>query len=317
MTEDEPRRRQWLTEPNEAIVLSTSAVRDLARAGEFAEAVGLDTGDIVLSRLSTVPFPSPDVASGDGNRPWAGFEASFAWHPLAWLPEYVKARRAIPGVTYTDDGSPVYETDDQYAARLAMELSASGLYDEVTGTWLDALAGFDLDIDTTEGLLRVQNWLSGDIDFDLDTLDLSEYFATDDPDWALSAVLTLGDTFGNAAMHCAAADLREVVRSAVDDLLDAEAKDERGSSAAEALDDMSFTLHMAAASSIYAFCELGRAESDGWRSDASYAAATKERSALMVLAESMSSRLAATEKRFTSDLAETIAFFDLSDLAVG
>ena len=100
-------RRSWLNEPGEALFLSSSGVEDLSRADALEQQTGLDPSDVVLSRLCSVPLPSPEVPHGDRNCPWVGFDPEFVWHPFAWLPQRLRTRLPIPGATYADDGSGV------------------------------------------------------------------------------------------------------------------------------------------------------------------------------------------------------------------
>ena len=92
------------------------------------------------------------------------------------------------------DGRTGPEDDDTWAVRVCLELSASGLYDAESGTWLDVLARYGLDVDDPTTLDRIRSWQAGASDPVLDTIDLSDLVDIDDRHWALeTAIALMGD----------------------------------------------------------------------------------------------------------------------------
>jgi hypothetical protein len=71
-------------------------------------------------------------------------------------------------------------------------MTASGLYDQTTGTWLDVLATVDIDVDQPRGQARVAAWLAGRPDSTLDGIDLTHLTSSqDDPHWSSWAAVDL------------------------------------------------------------------------------------------------------------------------------
>jgi len=170
-------RRAWLLEPGEPLVLSRSPAEAMYRLGEQAHQWGLAIEDLVLSPMCAVGLPRPQRLGGPPRCFGPSLAPEALWCPLLWLPSYL-ARPAQA------------EDDDAWAARVALELSASGLWDQVSGTWVD-MASFVPGGISTE---RAAAWLAGASDPSLDAVDLG-YLVFDrlDPTWALDQVK---DDFG-------------------------------------------------------------------------------------------------------------------------
>lgn len=153
-------------------MLSRSPVEAMARLGEQITAWGLGPESLFASPLCAVALPLASRPSWPP-RCFAGrLHPEALWSPLLWLPPHL----AVPA----ED-----ESLFAWTARVALELTASGIYDQGTGTWLD-MASF------VEGELsaeRAERWLSGGPDPSLDALDLTPLVWDEvDPLWALDKV---------------------------------------------------------------------------------------------------------------------------------
>ena len=179
-------RRPFLTQPGEPLLVAPGPVAAALRFDSWLEFSGCTEQESLLSPMSAVPLPIYPEQWAPGFRRWEGTRPSAMWHPLMWLPDRVAARYSL-----TDSaGRAVVESDDLWAVRVGYELTATGLYDEATGTWLDALSPAGIDTDTDAGLNRVDAWLGGVPDPDLDGLDLTPIFdevaaAHGSADWAI------------------------------------------------------------------------------------------------------------------------------------
>lgn len=201
-------RRPSLVTPGTPLLLCRDTIETAVRFRSFVEEAGIPEHLVLTSTLCAVPLPVytnfgtfPD---GRPRRRWEGTRAEFMWHPLMWLPPRVAYRYNI------DDpatGASRIEDDDLYAIRLAFELTASGLYDPTTGTWLDILATVGIDIDDDLDLARVQDWLDGYPDEILDAIDLTDHMDIEDRDWALESALALRDNLEHASWALIADDL--------------------------------------------------------------------------------------------------------------
>lgn len=152
------------------------------RLAEFVAETGLPNAQTVVGPMTAIPLPLYPTEFPDGRR-WAGVRPEVMWHPVMWLPRSPSQRRMIQ----TTNGVEV-EGDEMWAARVLLLLSAAGLHDEDNGTWLDVLAMYNIHVDTPEGRIRVQQWIDGFDDPDLNLIDLDPLagFPTD-PDWAFAA----------------------------------------------------------------------------------------------------------------------------------
>lgn len=162
--------------PEEALVLYRGAdpVGYFERERWFQEMTALPADRIVMSALCAVPLP---VAERDDLGLLARWPSTMnpelLWLPLFWLPEMLLTRYLVQtGVP----GEERIETDDEWALRVASEVSAAGLYDPETGSWLDVLAANGIDIEAPDTVLRLGAWLEGEPDPVLDNIDLSPLF---------------------------------------------------------------------------------------------------------------------------------------------
>ncbi|WP_156891408.1 hypothetical protein [Agromyces subbeticus] len=180
------RRRPFLTEPGERLIVASNAWDVATRFTDMVDATGLPGDFIHTTPLVAVPLPIRTVHGDErtGRRWPSTVHPEFMWHPFMWLPDRVALRYRIA----SDDDPRGYtlETDAEWAVRVALEVTATGLYDTATGTWLDVLDTVGLDIDNSVDLARVEEWLNGEPDADLDRIDISDAFAADGEDehWA-------------------------------------------------------------------------------------------------------------------------------------
>ncbi len=192
------RRRPFLLEPGDTLLLEPDPIRVMVNFGRFAEETGIPTSNLVTSRLCALPVPTGNIRSWPQVRP----EATFL--PLLWLPPHLAERKSYVigddgfahAINAVDAGQrEVYEeSDENWVARVALELTAAGFYDTSSATWLDVMALIGIDLDTDEGLERVRSWLGGASDDDLDLLatglELEGHLrSTTEPDWALNEVI--------------------------------------------------------------------------------------------------------------------------------
>lgn len=198
------RRREFLPEPGEELLLSQSAQAVLSRFDRFLEASGLDGADVLSEPLCTTPLPV--ARKGPGGKPlrWHNANPGFLWHPLMWLPEEAALRFEIRD---TPGGDPHVETDAEWAVRISLQLRESGLYDSANGGWLDILALHGLDIEDDAVRQRAQNWLDGEADVILDEVDLDDVIGADSAHWALLAAQDLTASLQPVQVQYLASDL--------------------------------------------------------------------------------------------------------------
>lgn len=144
----------------------------MARFSEQASDWNLSAESLFWSPMCAVVLPrakgpewSPRCFAGQ-LRPEA------LWNPLLWLPPYLAA--------------PAEDEDlHHWTARVALELSASGVYDQRSGTWLDVSSFVDGGLSPD----RAGRWLAGGPDPGLDELDITSLVWDDiDPTWALDKI---------------------------------------------------------------------------------------------------------------------------------
>lgn len=186
----EPRYRQYLNEPTEALLLSRSPLLTTTRFARFLEDSGLPSNRIITSKMCSVPIPLyVDASSSATGRQFpASVNPQLLWHPLFWLPASLANH-----LSYRDaNGDTQTETDDQWAARVALTLGTSGVYDIENGRWLDMLSVVGLDIDDEMVIDRITDWLEGSDDPDLDRIDLSGFTdLPEQPHWAFRSVQSI------------------------------------------------------------------------------------------------------------------------------
>ena len=213
----QPRRHQYLVEPG-AGVFTTASLMDLAdRTKEFLDDTGLPAESVVVSPVVQLPIPVIDPA---GSRVQA--EPDMMWFPMFWLPPQVGARRMMPGDDGDDSDRP--ETVTEWTVRVMSMCAASGLFDPVSGTWLDALSTVGLDADSEEVQARVISWQAGGADPDLDRIDFTDLLVEGQAEAAAEAVLPLIPELLGAQYALTAEEISESVTAVLDDeSLDAEA----------------------------------------------------------------------------------------------
>lgn len=203
-------RRALLTDSGEPLYAPCAPVVSAIRFAAFAEATGLDPASLLTSPLVSVPLPLYPSTWPEGRRRWGEVRPEAMWHPLLWLP----ARVALPATIQSVDGSERLETPDEWALRVAIELSTVGLYDEGTGTWMDVLAMVGLDVDDELDLARVEEWLDGASDDLLDAIDLADILDIEtDHDWAVHEVHAGIETMWTVAYASSAGDLLDLADS--------------------------------------------------------------------------------------------------------
>lgn len=185
------KRRALLAQPGEPLIASLSPIEAAVRFKLFAEATGIDEGDMVTSPLCSLPLPHYPERFEGGARRWLGVRPDAMWHPLLWLPDALAARTVIRSA----DGDRV-EDDDAWSVRVALGLTDFGFYDVDSGTWVDILSMVDVDVDIESDVERVGRWLEGAPDTDLDDLGseiegLVELAIDDRADLALRAAVAV------------------------------------------------------------------------------------------------------------------------------
>lgn len=184
-------RRTMLMEPGEPLLVAGSPFEAITRLEQWVDFTGMPVDHVMFNPLVNVPLPVYPKTWPDGRRRWAGIDPRAMWHPLLWLPDRVANR--WPVQLLDADGAPsetTREDADTWAVRVALELDASGIYDQESGTWLDVLALAGLDADNVVDMARVEEWLAGAPDPDLDAIDLSHYIDNPaDISWGLFVAL--------------------------------------------------------------------------------------------------------------------------------
>lgn len=153
------------------------------RSEAFTEMTGITGDDLVLSRFVNTPIPLyPSEWPAQRNR-WLGVRASAMTSPLMWLHDELACRYVDP-----DDGT--LESDDAWALRVVFELEQRGLFDPETGEWEDVLWANGFDIDDPDVEFRVEQWLAGADDAELDSIRLPDVHPSEltaEQDWSIIA----------------------------------------------------------------------------------------------------------------------------------
>ena len=217
------RRRPFLLEPGDTLLLEPDPIRVMVNFGRFVEETGVPADVLRSSRLTALPLPTGKIRDCPGVRP------EMAWLPLLWLPPHLARQKTYAvgedGLAHTVSsagagGREVYEeSEEEWAVRVALELSAAGFYDATTGTFLDVMDLVGIDIDVPAGLGRVREWLAGGPDDDLDLLatglELEGHLrSTSEPDWALNEAIVNREHL----VHCAYAAGTEALVDTLDEL---------------------------------------------------------------------------------------------------
>lgn len=171
-----PLRREFLLKPGEGWMLSPDLFLCAERLEDFMEVTGLTDKQVVMTPVVAVPIPSPELSvPPEGERQWSNVFAEMLWHPFFWLPDSV-ARRAI----VADESGERPELDEEYVVRVMALCTMAGLFDVETGTWLDVLAYAGLGEIDDALIDRLMDWMIGEPDEQLDSIDLSPLFAEAD-----------------------------------------------------------------------------------------------------------------------------------------
>jgi hypothetical protein len=209
-------RRPSLLEAGEPLLLARSTIETAVRWRTFAEEFGVPTEAVLSSTLCSMPLPLYNFGTDELGRPrrrWAGTRPEAMWHPLMWLPPRVAGRYTLSD---SATGSQTLEDDDLWAIRIAFEMTASGLYDPETGTWVDILSTVGLDVEDELDLARIEDWLLGESDEILDSIDLSLYLDIEPREWALESALAIRPDLKAASWALIADDLLETADDSTD-----------------------------------------------------------------------------------------------------
>lgn len=167
-------RPAWPTKPGIDLLLPIDLVSLYGDAASFAASTNLRPGiDFMISNMIATPLPIYPSAFPSPRKRWEEMNPALMWHPLFWLPQSLSGRMTFQ---FEDDSSRL-ESVEEYAIRLAIELSDSEIYDQETGTWIDVLALAGLDAEATQVLARLTAWCGGADDGDLDAIDVSGFLA--------------------------------------------------------------------------------------------------------------------------------------------
>ena len=208
---DDLRRREFITEPGESMLLARSSLEVALRYGMWQRFTQLPAEAIISNPIAATPLVQYP-ANGHPAQVWQQVNPACLWHPLMWLPDRLSGRYQIQ----QPDGTITREDDDTWAVRVCLELSASGMYDTESATWLDVLSMHGLDLDDPEVFDRVRWWQSGQTDPILDTIDLSPHIDTDDRHWALHTALEMMDDLRPASFALLANDLLATIDEIAD-----------------------------------------------------------------------------------------------------
>jgi len=184
----ETRRRRTFHVPGEPLMVTASPMEAATRFDMMKQFTGLSSDELLVTPIVTTPLPCYPEQWPEGRRRWTNVEPAAMWHPLLWLPERVAHRyKVIVGdENEATEADAVMESDDTWAVRVCMELSAAGLYNDATGDWLDIMSAVGIDVDNDADVARIEEWLAGEPDEHLDAIDLAPLLdRADDPDWAL------------------------------------------------------------------------------------------------------------------------------------
>lgn len=195
-------RRAFILDPGESLLLSRSNLETALRFGLWGRFTGLPKHAIISNPIVATPLVEYP-AEGHPARVWPQLNPASLWHPLLWLPERLAGRYQLIG----EDGQTVQEDDDTWAVRVCLELSASGMYDVESGTWLDVLARYGLDVDDPATLDRIRLWQAGAADPVLDSIDLSTDIDVEDRHWAVETAMALMDDLRPASWALLANDM--------------------------------------------------------------------------------------------------------------
>lgn len=204
------KRRQLLTESGDGLLLAKSALDTVERFSDWQSATGLHPSRFIFGELCAVPLPIYTAAPA-GKRQFSEVNPEVMWHPLFWLPSTIAGRYKLPT---GPNGEPEPESNAVWSIRVALELTASGLYSDTEG-WVDILDTVGIDVDNDADLARIQEWQEGGVDDLLDSIDLAPYLSLEDgPNWALQSAMALVEPATQAQWAIIADSLMEMLWNA-------------------------------------------------------------------------------------------------------
>jgi len=251
-------RRRFLLDEGEKILVSRDVLTAAKRLMDFVHETGISPEDIVTDPVVAIPVP----IHARGKR-FDTVEPDSLWNPLFWLPEDVALRIRI---RETEHAEPRPETDAEWAIRIALELTGSGLYTPEEG-WVDVFALYGINPDDPGDLEAIQAWQAGLPEERLDAIDLRQHVTFSDDNeafevaqemypllmsaqWAFTAARLIGAieedpaeiasfaTLGAAMLDAEPSDAPDRLAEAADALNDGGAPAEHGPKVLDALDDV-------------------------------------------------------------------------------
>lgn len=188
------RIRPYLLEPGDSLLVASDVEGALLRYGEVARLSGIPIDRIVLSFMSSLPMPRYEKLA-DGELRWAGARAEELWAPIFWIPDEISQRMPVADAEAADGLRG--ESDDEWSARIALHMVLSGLYRPETGDFVDVPAALGVDLLNEDVATRVQDWLDGAADAELDGLDPSPLWQLPGDDDAASVYFTLKESYSD------------------------------------------------------------------------------------------------------------------------
>lgn len=175
----EAKRRRHLTNEGEPLIVANDAMAPVTRYAQWRDETGLGDDRIINGTLCVVPLPKY-ISLAEGTRQFAGVKPESLWHPLFWLPPRLTKRYNMPNGT----GGFEPESDELWGLRIGLEMTTSGLYRPDDG-WVDVMSLIGLDVENDVDLARLEEWLAGEPDDLLDTVDLEPLLYKGDGDDAM------------------------------------------------------------------------------------------------------------------------------------
>lgn len=173
-------RRHLGTAPGTTLLMGSDALDGIAGVAQWVRITGMDPARVVSGTLCSSPLPLY-VQDPEGPHQFSEVNPATLWHPLFWLPDRLSGPYTIE---HPEGGQPIEEPFEAWSIRVALEMTASGLYSPDEG-WADVLQMAGIDISTQEGVGRVAAWQSGVEDPALDNIDLEAVLNNPgDPEWA-------------------------------------------------------------------------------------------------------------------------------------
>lgn len=159
--------RPFLLDQGDQLIISRDAMTTATRLLEFVDTTGLKPELLVADPVVALPLP----LHFPGNR-FEDVHPHALWHPLFWLPQDIALRVRI---SESEHAEPRPETEAEWAVRIAIELSTSGLYSPDYG-WVDIFALYGIDVDDPMDLDAIVGWQAGLPDERLDRINLHDHF---------------------------------------------------------------------------------------------------------------------------------------------